>query len=112
VACESQAEAGVIRLPYVITLEARNDLAEIFDHIARESEAYAIANEARLFEAFHLLAEFPRAGRERSDLHGGLRGWVVDPYLILYKETEVLVQVVAILHGARDVSAILEKREM
>jgi plasmid stabilization system protein ParE len=37
---------------------------------------------------------------------------VVDPYLILYKDTEALVQVVAILHGARDVSAVLEKREM
>jgi plasmid stabilization system protein ParE len=59
----------------VIAREARNDLAEIFDHIALESEAYAIANEARLFEAFDLLAEFPRAGRERRDLDGGLRGW-------------------------------------
>ena len=47
------------------------------------------------------LAENPRMGPARPDLHPDLRYFTVGPYLILYRETKTGIEVVRVVHGAR-----------
>lgn len=57
-----------------------------------------------------MLAERPRMGHTRSDLtQRDVRFWPVGSYLIVYRVGTVL-QMVAVLHGARDVTEVIRKR--
>lgn len=61
----------------------------------------------RLERAFELLAEHPRIGRPRRDLaKRPVRTWAVRPFVIVYRDTDP-VQVLRVMHGARDTSAVL-----
>ncbi|HKR95204.1 MAG TPA: type II toxin-antitoxin system RelE/ParE family toxin [Candidatus Angelobacter sp.] len=54
------------------------------------------------------LAEWPGIGHTRSDLtQVDVRFWTVRSYLIVYREKPLPVQIVAILHGARDIPSII-----
>ena len=60
-----------------------------------------------LFEAFEHLAEWPGSGHTRRDLtQRDVRFWPVRSYLVVYREKAPL-QIVAILHGARDIPSII-----
>lgn len=65
-------------------------------------------------EAFTLLADRPAIGRLRTDLRHprlqGLRSWGIrgfESYLIFYRASDDGIEVVRVLHGARDVAAEL-----
>ena len=65
----------------------------------------------RLLAAFRLLASQPRLGHKRADLGPyALRVWHVDSYLIVYRDTKQPIEIVAVVHGARDVPSILNHR--
>jgi len=54
------------------------------------------------------LGEFPMLGRVREDLSDEvMRVFVVHRFLIVYRPETQPVQIVRVLHGARDVEAIL-----
>jgi toxin ParE1/3/4 len=58
-----------------------------------------------------LLAENPNAGHWRKDLTGeAVRFFPVYSYLIVYRPATKPLQVVAVLHGRRDVEKILRQR--
>ncbi len=53
-------------------------------------------------------------GRYRSDKLEGIRRWPVPgykDYLVFYRVTEAAVEIVRVLHGARDVERIFEAEE-
>ncbi len=55
------------------------------------------------------LADMPGMGHIRKDLvDESLRFWSVYSYLILYRPDSRPLQVIRVLHGARDVETILE----
>jgi len=56
---------------------------------------------------FHLLATYPRIGRERSDLRPGLRSFPVDAYVIFYRIEGEDVFILHVLDGRRDIPALL-----
>lgn len=92
----------------VITSEAEHDLREIHAYLLREAPFQADVTLARLQSAIENLADaalqyplFP--GREDR----GVRRRVVRPYNVLYRVREDLVEVVHVLHGARDAIRIL-----
>jgi plasmid stabilization system protein ParE len=61
-------------------------------------------------EALSLIADNPSSGHTRSDLTPKpLRFWSVRGYLIIYQIEADAVTVVRVLHGRRDVKAILRK---
>jgi toxin ParE1/3/4 len=47
-------------------------------------------------------------GRERKDLAPGLRSFPVTKYLIFYYCTEDIIEIVRVIHGARDIEAFFE----
>jgi len=64
--------------------------------------------EAVVRSKFVLLAEFPHSGHWRHDLtDADVRFFSVYSYLIVYRPETKPLQIVSILHGNRDVKAIL-----
>ena len=81
---------------------ARADLDQIWDFIAEASESRADAFIRRLTRTFETLAGRPLIGRARDNLGTGVRSIPVGAYLIFYRPIEGGVEIVRVLHGARD----------
>jgi len=96
---------------YQFTLQAVGDLLDIWTFISADSPESADRVEAAIFRACDLLADSPLAGSVRTDLTAlPLRFWVVQPYsnyLIVYDPSKKPLQIIRILHGARDLGPIL-----
>jgi toxin ParE1/3/4 len=95
---------------FLIAPAARIELDEIWDYYARELQNPDAADRIRdeIFDAFHKLAQMPGMGHCRRDLAAEpLRFWPVRSYLIIYRGAKRPIEVVRVLHGARDVQAIL-----
>jgi plasmid stabilization system protein ParE len=96
--------------PYVFTEEAELDLYLASDYIARSSPASALRWEAKILESCYHLADWPQIGRIRPEYAPSpCRVYVVGDYLI-YNPLEDPLQVLAILHGARNLRKLLAER--
>ena len=94
---------------YTFSPAARIDLAEIADFIRRDSPDASRRVVKSLREAVEKLAKAPGLGHVREDLaQRSLRFWPVYSYLIIYRAESRPLEVVRILHGARDVRRILK----
>lgn len=88
--------------------ESLEDLENIWNFIAADDPAAADRVIDELFEAFQRLASWPGTGHFRRDLtERQVRFWPVRSYLVVYRESSSGVQIVAILHGSRDVPTVL-----
>lgn len=95
---------------------AKRDIIEHAIFIAQDNveaaEKFIAATEA----AFRLLAETPGAGALREYLNpslAGLRMWPIrgfDKHLIFYRETPDALEIVRLLHAARDVEAMFRAK--
>lgn len=95
---------------FVLTPAARADLLDIFDYIAQDNPDAARRVISEIRAAMRKLAERPEMGHFRRDLATEpLRFWPVYSYLIIYRPEARPLQVVRVLHGARDVRQILEE---
>jgi len=97
---------------YVLSPEAAEDLASIWQYINTQSSVeMADRVESVVRERFAFLAHNSEAGHQRRDLTDfDVRFFPVYSYLIVYRPKTKPLQVVAILHGRRDVHKILSKR--
>ncbi|MAF09454.1 plasmid stabilization protein [Candidatus Poribacteria bacterium] len=97
---------------YVIAPKAQLDLDDIWDAISDDDVA-AADRLANGFQArFRLLAHFPRLGRSRDDILNGLRCFPHRRYLILYRLIDGGVEVVHVVHGARDIARLFDDGEV
>ncbi|MDQ7831237.1 MAG: type II toxin-antitoxin system RelE/ParE family toxin [Desulfovibrionaceae bacterium] len=87
---------------------AEEDLIGIWLYIADEDQQAATRVLQSIEDAFRLLAGNARLGPAREDIAPGLRYFVVGSYLVLYREIPDGVEVVRVLHGARDLAAALQ----
>ena len=95
---------------YLVSPEARADLVTLWRYYALEVGDVDLADriQAELTQGFHKLAKTPGLGHFHSDLADEpLRFWAVRQYLIIYKSEVRPIEIVRVLHGARDVQAIL-----
>ena len=53
-----------------------------------------------------MLAEMPESGRQREKLAPELRSFAVGNYVIFYRPIENGVEIVRVLHGARDLPPV------
>jgi plasmid stabilization system protein ParE len=96
---------------YVLSPEALQDLQDVWDFIASDNVPAADKLENEFFEAFEKLAEHPGMGHTRSDLtKRDVRFWPVGSYVIVYRSIPTALQIVAVLHGTRDVAEVIRKR--
>jgi plasmid stabilization system protein ParE len=88
--------------------EARLDLLEIWEHIARDNLDAADRVEQEIGQAVSLLARNPGLGHLRRDLTTKpVRFWPIYSYLIIYDPATQPLEIVRILSGYRDVVALL-----
>jgi toxin ParE1/3/4 len=96
-------------MPLIIKLSrAKADLAEIWDYIADDSEAQADAFIDTIDLKLRLLAEQPNIGRVRNELAENMRSFPLGRYVIFYLVIPDGIEVVRVLHGARDLDAIFQ----
>ncbi len=100
-----------MRRRYILAPQAARDLVEIWRHIRNESsQRTADRVESVIRGKFAYLAGFPGGGHSRRDLTSAeVRFFAVYSYLIVYRPETKPLQIVAILHGRRDVARILPK---
>lgn len=98
---------------YVLAPEAAHDLVQIWRYIKRQSSLeMAERVESVIRDKIVFLAENPGAGHWRKNLTTeAVRFFPVYSYLIVYRPETKPLQVVAILHGRRDVERILMGRK-
>jgi toxin ParE1/3/4 len=84
------------------TAQAEDDLIEIWIYIAQDNPGAADRVLDDIEERFHALADNPLMGRLRPEIAPELRYFTVGKYLILYRTVLDGVQIVRIIHGARD----------
>ena len=96
---------------YRFTPQALDDLSEIWRFITKLDPKAADRVENAIYSACDLIAQVPLAGRMRADLTPlPLRFWVVQPYtnyIIVYDPEKVPLQIIRILHGARNLPGVL-----
>ena len=90
-----------------ITAHARADLQEIHSHIAKDNPGAARRFAQRLREKARQLAETPGMGRSREDLRPDLFSFPVGQYVLFYREQPGGIVLVRVIHGSRDLPALL-----
>jgi toxin ParE1/3/4 len=85
-----------------VTRMAERDLDEIWSYIARDNVDAANHLVDALAERFSLISQAPKIGRNRNNLRPGLRSHAVDNYVIYYQISDYRVEILHVIHGARD----------
>ena len=81
---------------------AVSDLHAIYDYISHDSQTYADAIVADIFEATDRLVSFPLSGRMVPELEDEqTRELIVGHYRIIYDVQEATIRILTVLHGAR-----------
>jgi toxin ParE1/3/4 len=94
-------------MSYLITEPAEADIDEILFYIAEDNLKAALSVYDRLLHCFEMLAQTPKAGRERKELRHDARSFPEGNYLIIYRIINSNdVEILRVLHGARDLDEI------
>jgi toxin ParE1/3/4 len=96
-------------LPVTRAERAEGDLADILDYLDQHSSPAAERFAAAIDRRCGQLALQPEIGRSREELAPGLRSIVIDRYVLFYRVTPIAVEVLRILHGARDLERIMKE---
>ncbi len=96
------------RAQVLLTRQAETDLVEIWVHIAERSFRAADRYVAMIKRKCSALARSPGLGRPRDELAPGLRSFATGNHVVFYRKAENGIQVIRVLHGARDIDAIFE----
>ena len=96
---------------YQFTPQAIDDLFAIWSYIAGDDLEAANRVEVAIHAACSFLADTPLAGHIREDLTAlPLRFWLVQPYRnywIVYNPEKKPLQIIRIIHAARDLPRLL-----
>jgi plasmid stabilization system protein ParE len=99
---------------YALTLSAKADIFDVWSYIAADSVEAADRVEQAIYDSCEFVAEAPMRGHTRRDLtNRSLRFWTLTRYpnyTIVYRPDTAPLQVVAILHGKRNLGRILKDR--
>lgn len=90
-------------MPRVVFAPAAEiDLEAIYDYVAARNATAADQLLAGLEDLATRLAANPGMGRPRPELLSGLRSFSVGAYLMFYRSSDSGIEVLRVLHGARD----------
>jgi plasmid stabilization system protein ParE len=98
---------------FQLTPRALDDLSDIWEYSAEDSVRSANRVESAILLACDSLARHPAIGSKRSEITAlPVRFWNVTRYpdfIVVYRTETKPLQVVAILHGKRDIKTLFEK---
>ena len=93
---------------YRVSNAARADLDEIWLYIAEDDPEAADRFIRSINSRFPKLASMPYMGRQREEPSPGMRSLPVGNYIIFYRPIDQGIEVVRVLHGARDLPPLFE----
>ncbi|MBE9057521.1 type II toxin-antitoxin system RelE/ParE family toxin [Sphaerospermopsis sp. LEGE 08334] len=88
--------------------EAQNDLIEIWLYIRQDNEIAADRIIDAINEKLILLSESPQMGKLCEELAPSLRSFSVGKYLLFYRSVVDGIELVRVIHGARDIQNLFE----
>ena len=101
--------------PFQFTPQAAEDLDAIWWFIAEDNRDAADRVEMEIVATCRRLAKHPLMGTKRQDVTPlPVRFWTVTKFpnfVIVYRPETAPIQVVAVLHGKRDLKEVLERRD-
>jgi len=92
------------RIQIVRNATAKTDLIEIWNYIAAESPGAADRLLDEIDKQIIRLADFPEIGARRPEIASDARVLVSGRYLILYRFDGNMVEIIRVVHGARDLT--------
>ena len=91
-----------------LSREAAANIREIWEFIAEDNVSAAGRVRQELYDAIRDLVKMPGKGHTREDLTDKpVRFWPVRSYLIVYRPDTKPMEIVAVIHGARDIPSLL-----
>lgn len=87
---------------------AKQDAAQIWEYIARDNPDAADRLLDHFDQALELIVKVPMMGRPRDALVPGLRSFRVGNYLLFYRTVAEGIELVRVLHGARDIPQLFQ----
>jgi toxin ParE1/3/4 len=88
------------------TVRADADLLDLWEYIAQDNPAAANAQLRQIATSCQTLADMPGISRARPEIRRGLRAWPIGSYLVLHRDAPGGIEVVRVVHGARDLDAL------
>jgi len=85
---------------------ADDELDEIWLHIAQDNESVADNMIHKTFYTIDILVKEPLMGRMREEIRPQIRSFAVAPYIIFYRLLPNVIEILRVLHGARDIDAM------
>ena len=96
---------------FVLTPEAKNDLKEILLDIAEDSPDTAQRLRVEFYEGLQELGRFPGIGHYHDELlERKYRFWNFHSYVVAYVWEAKPIQVIGVVHGARNLAVFLTLR--
>jgi toxin ParE1/3/4 len=92
-----------------VTRAAEADLLEIWNYLFDENPEIADKIINRIAVKLDQLLSFPFSGNRRPEFGDGYYSVVVGNYVTFYRVSETKIEVSRVLHGARDLSRILQR---
>ncbi|MDA3940378.1 MAG: type II toxin-antitoxin system RelE/ParE family toxin [Spirochaetia bacterium] len=89
-----------------LSLQAVDDLKEIWLYIANDSPAIADRFIDELYRKCKIISENPDLGRRRHNLIPGIRSIPYKKYIIFYRKGKDEIEIVRILSAYRDIESI------
>lgn len=92
-----------------LTGAARYDLGEIYSYYVAKADV-PIADRIRddILKQFRLLAEHNLIGSPRFDVHPEMRALPHKKFVIFYLPTDYGVEILRVIHSARDIESMIE----
>jgi len=92
---------------------AINSLLEAAEYIAKDSPSYASALTVQAEKTAESLSDFSKRGRLVPEFRDpNVRELFVGSYRLIYRTSKNVVTVIAFIHGARDLAALIERDEI
>jgi antitoxin ParD1/3/4 len=99
---------------YALTPLAKSDIFNIWSYIAEDNQNAADRVEQAIYDACAFLTDGPLRGHARPDLTTRpVRFWTLTRYpnyTIVYRPETAPLQIIAVLHGKRNIQRILKYR--
>jgi toxin ParE1/3/4 len=82
---------------------ALQDMRDIWDYVARDSEFQADRLIARIRAKLEYIAKWPSTGRPRPELSPDCRSYPMDKYCFYFRQIEDGIALIRLLHSSRDI---------
>jgi toxin ParE1/3/4 len=89
--------------------QAQRDLDEILDYLDSQSTQAADRFAVKFEQTCNLHAAHPQIGASAEECATNLRQFTVWNYAVFYRPVEDGIEVIRIIHGARDIPKLFEK---